>query len=134
MFTVAKELHFSYAHRLMNHDGKCKHLHGHNARVQVEVDSESLDDMNMVIDFSRLREKVGKWIDDVLDHKTILWHEDPLVEVLKAKGEPIVEMDESPTAEALARWIYKAGVQSGIPVKRVVFWETVDSCAVYQES
>lgn len=134
MFTVAKELHFSYAHRLMNHQGKCRHLHGHNARVQIEVESPRLDAMNMVIDFSELREKVGRWIDQVLDHKTILWKEDPLVEALQAKGEPVVLMDESPTAEALAKWIFEAAIDSGIPASRVVFWETVDSCAVYRQA
>lgn len=133
MFTVAKELHFSYAHRLMNHGGKCKHLHGHNARVQIEVDSPALNEMNMVIDFSDLRDKVGRWIDSVLDHKTILWSEDPLVKVLQDKGEPVVVMNESPTAEALAKWIFDAAQESGIAVKRVIFWETVDSCAVYRQ-
>ena len=131
MFKVIKELHFSYAHRLMNHQGKCKHLHGHNARVQIEVGSDALDEMNMVIDFSELREKVGCWIDEVLDHKTILWSKDPLVKALQDKGEPVVVMDESPTAESLARWIFKAAHEKGLPVTRVVFWETVDSCAVY---
>lgn len=134
MFTVAKELHFSYAHRLLNHQGKCRHLHGHNARVQIEVESPRLDDMNMVIDFSELREKVGRWIDQVLDHKTILWKDDPLVEALREKGEPVVLMDESPTAEALAKWIFEAAIDSGIPASRVIFWETVDSCAVYKQS
>ena len=33
MFRVTKEIHFCYGHRLLNYDGKCRHLHGHNGRA-----------------------------------------------------------------------------------------------------
>jgi len=62
MYSVVREFYFSYAHRLLNHQGKCKHLHGHNARVSVEVSSERLNTQNMVVDFAEIRELIGNWI------------------------------------------------------------------------
>ena len=28
MYKVTREIHFCYGHRLLNYDGKCRHLHG----------------------------------------------------------------------------------------------------------
>ena len=37
MFKIAKEFNFDMAHMLDGHDGKCKNLHGHTYKLQVEV-------------------------------------------------------------------------------------------------
>ena len=37
MLKIAKEFSFDIAHMLDGHDGKCKNLHGHTYRLQVEV-------------------------------------------------------------------------------------------------
>ena len=37
MFKIAKEFSFDMAHMLDGHDGKCKNLHGHTYKLQVEV-------------------------------------------------------------------------------------------------
>ena len=29
-YQVTKTIEFSYGHRLLNHNGKCRYLHGHN--------------------------------------------------------------------------------------------------------
>ncbi|MES9926921.1 MAG: 6-carboxytetrahydropterin synthase, partial [Candidatus Thiodiazotropha sp. 6PDIVS] len=39
MYTVTKEIHFCYGHRLLNHKGKCRHLHGHNATAVIHLES-----------------------------------------------------------------------------------------------
>src|ERR671929_242125 len=36
MFRITRELHFCYGHRLLNYDGKCRHLHGHNGKAVIE--------------------------------------------------------------------------------------------------
>ncbi|HLB03050.1 MAG TPA: 6-carboxytetrahydropterin synthase, partial [Nitrospiria bacterium] len=43
MYKVTKHILFCYGHRLLNYDGKCKHLHGHNGRVEIELTSPKLD-------------------------------------------------------------------------------------------
>jgi len=132
MYTVIREIHFSYGHRLVGHQGKCRHVHGHNGRVQIEVAAAKLDRLGMVIDFSEISRTIGKWIDENFDHVLILWEKDPLVYVLKDRGEKILVVAENPTAEYLARRIFEEARKMELPVARVVVWETNDSCASYQ--
>lgn len=131
MYTAGREIHFSYGHRLLNYKGKCARLHGHNGRVAVELSSTQLDSLGMVMDFYKIRETIGKWIDETLDHKMVLAESDPLVPVLKKAGEPVVLMKENPTAEALAQWIFEEARKKGLPVSRVTLWETENSFASY---
>ncbi|HRK61816.1 MAG TPA: 6-carboxytetrahydropterin synthase [Candidatus Omnitrophota bacterium] len=131
MYTVIREIHFSYGHRLVGHQGKCRHVHGHNGRVQIEVASDKLDALGMVIDFSEISRTIGKWIDENFDHVLILWEKDPLVPVLTERGEKILIVAENPTAEYLARRIFEEARKMKLPVARVVVWETNDSCASF---
>ena len=79
------------------------------------------------------RRSVVAWIDEVLDHRMILWEKDPVAQVLKKAGEPIVLMKEHPTAEAMAKWIFEAARERKLAITKVTLWETPDSCAVYSE-
>ena len=58
MFYVTKELHICYAHRLLNYEGPCAQLHGHNGRVEVSLATESLDERGMVYEFGELKAKL----------------------------------------------------------------------------
>src|SRR5579864_434436 len=83
MFRVTREIHFCYGHRLLNYDGKCKHLHGHNGKAVIVLEAPTLDQLGMVVDFSRIKRQVGAWIDESLDHKMILHRDDPVLPELK---------------------------------------------------
>lgn len=131
MYKVIREIHFSYGHRLLNYEGKCAYLHGHNGRVQIEVSTSSLNDQNMVVDFYEIKAKMEKWIDEVLDHKMILWEKDPLVKILRDADQKVVTMPENPTAEAIAKWIFSEAKNQGLPVSQVRLWETENCCAAY---
>ena len=48
MFRVTRRIDFCYGHRLLNYDGKCKNLHGHNGRAEIVIAAEKLDDRGMV--------------------------------------------------------------------------------------
>ncbi len=133
MFRITQEVHFSYGHRLTNYEGPCANLHGHNARVQIELSSDRLNHQGMVVDFFEVKKTLGEWIKNTLDHKLILADNDPLVPVLEKAGEPFVVMKESPTAEALARWIFTEGRHLRLPISRITLWETANSAAVYHE-
>ena len=133
MFKVVREIHFSYGHRLLHYQGKCANLHGHNARVLVEVSSQMLNPQGMVMDFYKIREAIETWIDKTMDHKTILCDKDPLAAILKDAGESVVMISENPTAEVLAKWIFEEARRMLLPVSRVTLWETEDSAAIYHE-
>lgn len=131
MFRVGREINFSYGHRLMDYDGKCAHLHGHNGRVLIEISSEKLNHQGMVMDFYKIRETIGVWIQETLDHRTILWDKDPLAEPLQKAGEPVVLFKENPTAEVIAKHIFEEARRLRLPVCQVTLWETENSFAVY---
>ena len=75
MHRVTREIHFCYGHRLLNYDGKCRFLHGHNGRALITMESDHLDERGMVIDFSDIKRAMQVWIDEQLDHKSLekLW-------------------------------------------------------------
>lgn len=132
MYNITKAFHFSYGHRLMDYDGKCRFLHGHNGVLEVDIQSENLDHRGMVMDFSDLSGIIKKWLNAHIDHKMILAKGDPLVNPLQEIGEPLYLVEENPTAENLARHIYQQTRALGIAVSEVRLWETPSSCATYR--
>ena len=131
MYLVTKRIEFCYGHRLLDYDGVCKHPHGHNAVVEVDVSTDMLDNRNMVDDFSDIKRIVKGWIDRELDHKMILRHDDPLVAPLRALGEPMYIVDSNPTVERIAKLIYDKSRELGINVVTIRVWETPSSFASY---
>lgn len=130
---MVREIHFSYGHRLLEHPGKCANLHGHNAKIQIEISSQMLDSQGMVMDFYKIREVIGGWIEETLDHKMILSEKDPLSAVLQKAGEPLVLTKENPTAETIARLIFEEARKRRLPVSKVTLWETPNAFASYHE-
>lgn len=131
MYRVTRELHFCYGHRLLDYDGKCRHLHGHNGRAVITLEADKLDPLGMVVDFTRLKQTVGGWIDTALDHKMLLHKDDPALPFLREQGEPVFVMDANPTAENIARLIFEQTAQLGFPVVEVRLWETENCYATY---
>ncbi len=133
MFSVAREFSFSYGHRLYRYEGRCRRLHGHNARVVVEIsgNGDALNEMGMALDVTDIKATLGRWIDETLDHRVFLAEDDPLVQVLRDAGEDPLVFDGNPTAERLAKAIYDRAVAMGLRVSRVDFWETQNCRATY---
>ncbi|MBE6425919.1 MAG: 6-carboxytetrahydropterin synthase [Thermoguttaceae bacterium] len=130
-YLVSREIEFCYGHRLPDHGGKCRFLHGHNGRVEITIASEKLDPNGMVLDFGEIRSGIEKWIDEELDHHTLLFHGDPLVPLLKEAGQKVVVMETIPTAENIAQFIFQKGGEMGLRVVQVRVWETSRNSAVY---
>lgn len=131
MFQVTREIDFCYGHRLLNYDGKCRYLHGHNGRAVITIAGEKLDDRGMVLDFADIKRSVSTWIDDNLDHRMILNRADPVVSFLEARGEPLYLIDDNPTAENIAKLIFNQSRQLGVPIVEVRLWETPRCFATY---
>jgi 6-pyruvoyltetrahydropterin/6-carboxytetrahydropterin synthase len=132
MYRVTRALSFCYGHRLLHHPGKCVHLHGHNARAVLTLESDTLDALGMVVDFQVLREHIGSWIDSTLDHRMILHREDPALPALRELGEPVHVVDFNPTAENLARLLFERARAVGLPIVEVELWETPTCKASYR--
>jgi len=120
---VQRRFTFAYGHRVAGHESKCRSLHGHNAVVVVtavpDTSLDNLDNLGRVVDFSVLKSKIGKWIDDNWDHAMILWKEDDAARsamsmfdrVEREKTESIgwaskvYGLPSSPTAENMAAYL-----------------------------
>jgi len=133
MFRVTREIDFCYGHRLLNYDGKCKYLHGHNGRAVITIEAPQLDVRGMVLDFSDIKKVVSRWIDENLDHRMILHRDDPAVNALAKLGEPLYLIDVNPTAENIAKLIYDFTKSQGFPIVEAHLWETPRCFATYRE-
>ena len=131
MYSVTKVIQFCYGHRLLNYEGKCRYLHGHNGSVEITLASGKLDRRGMVRDFTEIKRVIQGWIDAELDHKMILCRKDPAVPLLRKLREPLYLIDENPTAECLAKLIFTHAKRMGLPVTSVRLWETGSSFATY---
>ena len=131
MYRVTREHRFCYGHRLLQYDGKCRHLHGHNGRAVITLQTAELDRLGMVMDFTHLKRVVGGWIDEALDHKMLLHKDDPVLPFLQKQDEPVFVTDVNPTAENIARLIFDYALRQGFPVVEVQLWETDHCCATY---
>ncbi len=54
------EVKLEAAHRVPNHDGKCKYLHGHSWRVLIDIEGTVCEDAaspdyGMVVDFAKVK-------------------------------------------------------------------------------
>jgi 6-pyruvoyltetrahydropterin/6-carboxytetrahydropterin synthase len=111
----------------LNHPGKCANLHGHNAVVE----SESLNDNNMVIDFEIISSTLKNWINETFDHKVIVNIKDDLIPLFIDKRISHYATEGDPTSECLAKIIFDEAVRCNLPIKKVAVSETPTSQAVY---
>ena len=131
MYRVTREIEFCYGHRLLNYEGKCRHLHGHNARAVIALEAPTLDSRGILVDFSEIKQKVQHWIEENLDHTMLLCRDDPILPLFQERGERVFVMDRNPTAENIARLIFDRAMSVGLPVVEVTLWETEKCHARY---
>jgi 6-pyruvoyltetrahydropterin/6-carboxytetrahydropterin synthase len=132
MFRVTREFEFCFGHRLFDYPGKCRNVHGHNAKVAVTLEAESLDQLGMVVDFVEMKRVLAGWIDETLDHTLLLHQDDPLARTLEQSGERVRKLPVTPTTENLAKLIFEHAQGRGLPVVEVTLWETPYSFATYR--
>lgn len=99
--SATRRLEIDAGHRLRRHESKCANAHGHRYAFEITVTGQRLDEVGRVIDFGKIKEVVGGWLDEEWDHGMLLEHGDPLVEFLRVEGQKVVELPVPPTAENL---------------------------------
>jgi 6-pyruvoyltetrahydropterin/6-carboxytetrahydropterin synthase len=105
MITANRYHDISCGHRVVGHEGKCRHLHGHNYRIHFVCAADGLDSVGRVIDFSVIKAKLCMWLEDEWDHKMLLWREDPMLPELRQLDPTVVQLPFNPTAENLAWYL-----------------------------
>jgi 6-pyruvoyltetrahydropterin/6-carboxytetrahydropterin synthase len=128
--TVTKRYEWDMGHRLPQHEGKCRRLHGHRYVVEVDFTGPVIPagrSAGMVVDFDDVKTLldtvIGYW-----DHRTMLQQGDPIVDGHSASWHTlygIFFVPFPPTAENIAREILLS-LQPGAPaqVTRVRVYET----------
>ena len=113
MYEIFVKHHFSSAHKLIDYDGECKKLHGHNWKVQVHARAKVLNDIGISLDFKEFKKIVRGEIDK-FDHVYLNDHPD-------LKG-------INPTAENMARILFeilsKQINNEDLKIHMVEIWET----------
>jgi 6-pyruvoyltetrahydropterin/6-carboxytetrahydropterin synthase len=132
-YTVTKDFTFEAAHRLLkNYSGKCTNNHGHSWVIKLHIEADKLDEQDMVIDFMAMKE-LKKWIDENIDHTSILWEEDPMCEYIRNSGQRIFTTKGNPTSEQIGVIIFQQAVKmfenERVKVKCVEVNETCTSGA-----
>ncbi len=106
-----RTIEFDAGHRLINHEGKCKYLHGHRYIVEAyftnKEQSNKLDDLGRVIDFGEIKTRLKGWIDDNLDHNMILHIDDQTLgkTIEKSTGQKIFYLPYNPSSENIAKYL-----------------------------
>lgn len=136
MFTCTRRLTFCAGHRILQHENKCAHLHGHNYVAHFHARSEKLDALGRVIDFSILAERIGSWLEQYWDHGFVYFVADiDLETVLNNLGSKAFKLPYNPTAENMAHYLLhevcpEVLADSGISIVKVELWETENCYAV----
>lgn len=140
MFTVSRYHDVCMGHRVVGHEGKCRHLHGHNYRITFFCNAETgaLDQVGRVIDFSLIKELLCEWLEQQWDHRLLLWEADPLLTPLQSLDPSVIAVPFNPTAENIAQYLVEVvGPQqlsrTGIRLSSVTVEET-RKCSAYYDA
>jgi len=120
MYHLTIFTHFAAAHNLVNYQGDCENLHGHNWKVEVTVSARELDKAGLGIDFKVLKKQTKEMLSQ-LDHKYL--NELPFF------------TGRSPSSENIARFLFEelgSRLNTGnVTVTKVNVWESENACASY---
>lgn len=111
---ITRRLEFDAGHRIPNHAGQCRHIHGHRYRLEITVKGEIIstpgaEDEGMLIDFGLIK-KIGiNLVVDKLDHAFLVSKNDTaLINFLSTIQEhKTVILDKVPTVENIAEYIFQ---------------------------
>ncbi len=129
---IAKEFRWEMGHRLPEHFGKCKNIHGHSYKMLVELEGDLLEN-GMVMDYYDFK-KIIEPLVEKFDHAFLAYENDKeLIEFLeKLKSKKVVVNFQS-TVENITkhflREITKQKLPSNVKKVKIRICETPDDYA-----
>jgi 6-pyruvoyltetrahydropterin/6-carboxytetrahydropterin synthase len=113
---------FAAAHSLRDYPGDCSRLHGHNWKVDVEVEARALNRLGMGVDFKAIKQ-AARDLAATLDHRNL---------------NDLSPFDKiNPTAENIAAFFYHGLSEvlntDSVRVVAVMLWETDSAGVRYSE-
>ena len=101
-------LEIPFAHRQWMHSGHCSKIHGHNWTIEIVFQCKSLDSNGFVVDFGELH-YLADWIDEHLDHATVVASDDPRLaelQTLADSGLLKITIVENASCEGIAKHLF----------------------------
>ena len=150
-YRICKTIEIENGHMLSKHPDKCKFPHGHTRKVEFILESDDLDQNEMVCDFKILKEVMADFL-DTWDHSLAVNTRDPMFKTLQqAYGERIIPFEnKDPTTEIMVKALFdvcqarleqyaqgdnkKYPLSKAARLKSVKLWETSSSWAEYSAS
>ena len=143
--TITRRLEFDAGHRIPNHGGQCRHLHGHRYAIELTVQgpvhaSRGQADDGMVIDFGDIKRIALTHLVEPWDHAFLVAKQDTLlVQFLESlPNHKTVVLDDVPTVENLVKFafdrlspIFAAETQGKLSLFSVRLYETPNCWADY---
>jgi 6-pyruvoyltetrahydropterin/6-carboxytetrahydropterin synthase len=142
-------MEFDAGHRIPNHLGQCRHLHGHRYQIEVTLGGRLIQtvdatDEDMMMDFAHIKAIIQEFIIDPWDHSFFVSNRDlPLIDFLNTiPGHKTTVIVGIPTAENLAKIAFDRlapvllkQYQGRIRLKQLRLFETPNCWAdVFDES
>jgi 6-pyruvoyltetrahydropterin/6-carboxytetrahydropterin synthase len=129
---IAKEFRWEMGHRLPEHFGKCKNIHGHSYKMIIELEGE-VGESGMVMDYYDVKKILGLVIEK-LDHAFMVCKEDKeIISFLKKMKSKIVIVEFQSTVENICSYfldeIKKISLPKNIKKVSVRIYETADDYA-----
>ena len=120
MYDLKISTQFAAAHQLRGLEGGCENLHGHNWKIEVCVQGDTLGNDGPLIDFRVIKGETKKIMDE-LDHKFL--------------NDLAPFKNTEPSSENIARHIFESLSQrlntEKVKIRKVTAWESDSACASY---
>jgi 6-pyruvoyltetrahydropterin/6-carboxytetrahydropterin synthase len=117
---IAKEFRWEMGHRLPEHFGKCKNIHGHSYRMIVELEGD-VKDSGMLMDYYDLK-KIVEPIVEKLDHSFMVYKDDKeIISFLEKMKSKMIVVNFQSTVENICSYILNEIKKISFPqnVKRI---------------
>ncbi|MFO7446922.1 MAG: 6-carboxytetrahydropterin synthase QueD [Ignavibacteriaceae bacterium] len=132
---IAKEFHWEMGHRLPEHFGKCKNIHGHSYKMIVEIEGE-VEPSGMVMDYYDLKKIVNPIVEE-LDHAFLVYKDDKeIIDFLNRMDSKKVIVGFQSTVENICHYFLNRLKEKNFPPNvntlKVRIYETHDDYAEEQ--
>ncbi|HUX92415.1 MAG TPA: 6-carboxytetrahydropterin synthase [Ignavibacteriaceae bacterium] len=111
---IAKEFNWEMGHRLPEHFGKCKNIHGHSYKMLVEIEGDVMEN-GMVMDYYHLKDAIEPLVDK-LDHAFLAYEEDKdVIDFLIKMNSKKMIVNFQSTVENITRFFLEEIKKSKMP-------------------
>ncbi len=121
MYRVHVRDHFDAAHYLRGYEGRCEALHGHRWEVVVALQSDRLNELDLVYDFTALKRILQEKVLSRLDHRCL--NDVPPFDQINASTENL--------ARVIFGWLQEALDAPAVRLIYVEVYESPDSWVRY---